>query len=105
MIRPPWGLIAAGVLFGLLLLALRWPAVQAALAGTGRAHDEKNLVTVLLPRGMAAGVLALMPQQAGVAGTEQLPVLVFSAVLTTILIFAAGFPYFKKRLAAVGVKR
>jgi hypothetical protein len=42
----------------------------------------------------------MLPAQAGVEGTEDLPVVVFAAVLTTILLFASGFPIFKKRLAA-----
>jgi hypothetical protein len=49
---------------------------------------------------MAAGVLATLPVTRGVVGTEELPVLVFACVLTTILVFAVGFPLAKARLAS-----
>ena len=53
-----------------------------------------------LPRGMAAGVLALLPAQQGLTGTERFPVVVFAAVLTTVVLFAVGFPILKRRAAA-----
>jgi hypothetical protein len=48
---------------------------------------------------MAAGVLATLPMAAGVPDTEGLPIAVFACVLTTIAIFAIGFPLTKRRLA------
>jgi hypothetical protein len=48
---------------------------------------------------MAAGVLAILPFQAGLTGTEGVPVMVFACVFTTILVFAAGFPYFTRKMA------
>jgi hypothetical protein len=50
---------------------------------------------------MAAGVLAMMPHQAGIAGTDALPTVVFATVVTTILAFAFGFPLMKSRLFRV----
>jgi NhaP-type Na+/H+ and K+/H+ antiporter len=96
MLAPPWGLIATGVLFGGILFVARIPAVHLATLGSGLSSAQKTLATVALPRGMAAGVLATLPVAAGVPGTEQLPVLVFAAVFTTILIFAVGFPLVKR---------
>ncbi|MDP6945211.1 MAG: cation:proton antiporter, partial [Myxococcota bacterium] len=92
MIGPPWGMVAAGVLLGLMLLAVRVPAVWVATRGAGLDARQLKIVTVSLPRGMAAGVLATIPHAAGVGETENLPPLVFAAVVTTILVFAVGFP-------------
>lgn len=98
MLSPPWGQIALGVMLGVLLLVSRVPAVGLSLIGSKLSLPAKGLVAVSLPRGMAAGVLAMVPAQAGMPGTESLSVVVFACVFTTILIFAGGFPILKRRL-------
>jgi cell volume regulation protein A len=98
MLGPPWGLVALGGLFGLLLVAARVPAVFVGTLGAGLGHAEKGVVTMLLPRGMAAGVLAILPAQQGMVDTAELPVVVFATVLTTILLFAVGTSVFRRRL-------
>jgi hypothetical protein len=98
MLNPPWALLGVGAVLGLVLLAVRWPTAQLALRGAGFAKGERDLVWVCMPRGMAAGVLAIMPSKAGVAGMGQLPVVVFSCVVVTILAFAVGMPWMSARL-------
>lgn len=98
MLGPPWGQLFFGVAVGVILLIARLPNVVVSTVKSGMSRPAKNLVAVLFPRGMAAGVLAMMPSQAGIPGTEDLPVIVFAAVFTTILLFAGGFPILKKRL-------
>ncbi len=92
MLGPPWGLVALGLLFAVLLFLARVPAAALATWGGGFEPAERQIAGVMMPRGMAAGVLALMPYGAGVPGTEQLPVIAFSVVLGSIAIFAVGFP-------------
>ncbi len=91
MLAPPWPLIALGFLLGAVLLAARVPPVWLALLGSGLRPKERKLVLVAMPRGMAAGVLATMPFAAGVSGSDDIPIVVFAAALTTILIFTVGF--------------
>lgn len=98
MLGPPWSQIAFGALLGLALFAVRLPSVRLSLIKSGLTRDEERLVWTALPRGMAAGVLATVPLTAGVPGTEPLPVVVFACVLTTILIFAVGFPLARRRV-------
>lgn len=98
MLGPPWGLVALGVGLGVLLVAARIPAVLIGMLGTGLGRTEKGLLTVLLPRGMAAGVLAILPAQQGMTAAEDLPVVVFAAVLTTILLFTVGVSLFRRQL-------
>jgi cell volume regulation protein A len=98
MLAPPASLIFAGAFLGLLLLAARIPAVILATLGSDVSRPARGLMCVSLPRGMAAGVLAMMPAQAGIADMRELPVVVFSCVFTTILIFAGGFPVYRSRL-------
>ncbi len=99
MLTGPWQYLLLGALLGAVLLGARIPAVWVATLGGGFSKDQRNMVTVALPRGMAAGVLATLPVSSGVKGTEQLPVVVFACVLTTILAFAVGFPLIKRRLS------
>lgn len=91
-------LVAIGVVIGLTLFVARVPNVLLATAGSGISKPARVLIMALFPRGMAAGVLAMMPYQAGIEGTRDLPVVVFTAVFTTILLFAIGFPILKKKL-------
>ena len=100
MLGPPYGLMLFGVVLGIVIFLARLPNVALATYKSGFSTPAKHLISVLLPRGMAAGVLAMMPYQAGIRYTKDLPVLVFSAVFTTILLFAAGFPILKRRLPA-----
>jgi cell volume regulation protein A len=97
MLGPPWGGVLLGILLGISLLILRVPAVNLALIGSGIQGPDRGLVHVSMPRGMAAGVLATLPITSGVPGTEPFPVMVFTAVFVTILIFAVGFPLAKGR--------
>jgi potassium/hydrogen antiporter len=99
MLGPPWSFLALGAMLGLVLVAARVPGVYAATIGSGLDGPRKALVLVSMPRGMAAGVLSTLPVTAGVPGTENLPVLVFSCVVTSILVFAGGFPLVRKRMA------
>lgn len=98
MLGPPWSLMLLGVLLAGALYAARVPAVRLAVWKSDFGADERKLVAVALPRGMAAGVLATLPISYGVTGTEQLPVVVFACVVSTILIFAVSFPMLKRRL-------
>jgi potassium/hydrogen antiporter len=100
MLDGPISLLLIGLVFGLVLFAVRIPGTRLSLLGSDLNSPQKNLVTVAMPRGMAAGVLATLPVSAGVPGTETLPVIVFAAVFTTILVFAIGFPWAKKRIPA-----
>lgn len=106
MLSPPWSLIIVGVLVGVSLFLTRVP-VALMVAGQSGGFDDKQrkMITISLPRGMAAGVLAILPSSAkyAIPGTEQLPALVFAAVVTSILIFTYGFrqvrPVMKKVIA------
>jgi Na+:H+ antiporter len=98
MLSEPWLLVGIGVLVGIVLLIARVVAVWFATLGSGFDGSAKGLITVAMPRGMAAGVLAMFPSQKGVAGTDGLPVVVFAAVIATIVIFAGGFPLFKSKV-------
>ncbi|MFO7564200.1 MAG: cation:proton antiporter [Enhygromyxa sp.] len=91
MLAPPWSLLLLGIVVGFTLFGSRIPAVMLIARAPEYDQHERKLVTVSLPRGMAAGVLATMPAAMGIEGTENLPAMVFAAVVTSIGIFAVGF--------------
>jgi cell volume regulation protein A len=102
MLGPPWGLAILGMILGLLFLPARMPAARLAGRTLGLSRQERGIVAVALPRGLAAGVLATLPQAAGVPGTAVLPSIVFPAVVMSILVFSFGFPRVRRGMAASG---
>lgn len=102
MLGPPWSLVLVGAGLALVLLAARIPAVQLGTLGTDLSRGERRLAAVSLPRGLAAGVLATLPVAAGLPATSHLPDLVFSAVITTVIVFSVGFPLAARAVRAGG---
>lgn len=84
-------LILIGAIAVIFLFALRIPAVMLALRGRALASKERRLLNVSIPRGLAAGVLATLPLQYGIAGMENLAPTLFALIVFSILAFAVGF--------------
>jgi Na+:H+ antiporter len=85
-----------GVLLGLLLVGARIVATRGVLIGSPLPPQERRLVGVLAPRGLAAGVLATFPAAAGLRDAGPIPSIVYAAVITTILAFAVALPLIKR---------
>lgn len=92
LLTPPWSGILFGVLLAAVLFGARWPAVRLATLGSGLGAADRSLISVCMPRGMAAGVLATVPMALGVTAADGLPVIVFSCIVATIAVFAIGLP-------------
>jgi NhaP-type Na+/H+ or K+/H+ antiporter len=92
MLGPLTAVQVLGVMLGGLLLLGRVLAVRLATIGSGLQQPDLRLISVLLPRGLAAGVLASLPVYAGIPGSAPIPSVTYTAVITTILIFAVAFP-------------
>lgn len=84
-------LILAGAILAVVLLIARIPAVYLSFAGAGIEQRQKNFAFIAVPRGLAAGVLATMPFQEGIPGSQQLAPGVFSMIISSILLFTVGF--------------
>jgi NhaP-type Na+/H+ or K+/H+ antiporter len=91
MLTPPWGLAALGVTVGAALLPMRLPGAWLTAWMLRLPAEHRGILSVAVPRGLAAGVLATLPAAAGVPGTQVLPNVVFPTVVTTILVFTVGF--------------
>jgi cell volume regulation protein A len=99
LLTPPWPLVSLGILLAAVLYAVRLPAVRAATLGSGLGPTQRGLIAVCMPRGLAAGVLATIPMASGIAATAELPVVVFTCIVATIVIFAVGIPVASARIA------
>ena len=82
-------LILLGAVPVLLLVVARIPAVRLATLGLGLSKKQFWLLTVAVPRGLAAGVLSAIPVHYGIAGPE-FPPAIFSLIVTSILVFCLG---------------
>ena len=82
-------LILLGALPVLLLVAARIPAVRLATLGLDLSKKQSWMLTIAIPRGLAAGVLSAIPIRYGIAGPDFTPA-IFSLIVTSILVFSLG---------------
>ena len=87
-LAPPWGPIVMGVALALLLLIVRLAVARFALAGLE--HRERSVVGACAPRGLATVALVTLPLAHAVPGAAEMVTLVFSAVVTSVLLFTLG---------------
>lgn len=87
------------VLFGLFLafvfLGLRFVAVKLSFLKSTK--DSEKLMTVMLPRGLAAAVLASLPLTSGIPNSQDFPQIAFMVIIVTIIICTVGVATLKKR--------
>ena len=87
------------VLFGVSLafvyLALRFGAVNLSFLKAS-AKDSHTLMTVMLPRGLAAAVLASLPLTSGIPNSQDFPQIAFMVIIVTIIICTIGVAILKK---------
>ncbi|TVQ79615.1 MAG: hypothetical protein EA369_04315 [Bradymonadales bacterium] len=91
LLRPPFlpmlfGILLAGVLVGVRPLAVRWGLMKSDFS-----QDDRKMINICAPRGLAAGVLATLPLTQGVSGVDDLSTIVFAVIVTTIVVFAVFF--------------
>lgn len=89
-------LIGLGISF--LLIILRIPVVRIALPHNTRGISNKDraFLSMMIPRGLAAAVLATMISQSGLAGSERVSNIVFSVIFFTIIFTSILVPLLEK---------
>jgi cell volume regulation protein A len=98
MLGRPSPQMALGVGLGVLLLIARILAVRVSLVHSSLSSAERGVVTALVPRGLAAGVLATFPVTAGLPASSVIPEIVYAAVITTIVAFTLVLPHARHRI-------
>ena len=91
-----------GALIVAAIVAARILAARLALAGDGSTRGDRGLITFLLPRGLAATVLAGLPAAAGVAGTQNFLAYAFIAVAATNVVSTVAVWAYERRAPATG---
>jgi cell volume regulation protein A len=86
--RDLWGLVLGGILV-LILFLMRGGAVRIVFRRSGPPEDAV-LTAVILPKGLAAAVLASLPLHAGVLGGETIQEITFMVILLSILLTSVG---------------
>ena len=81
--------IALGVVAAVAIYALRIGTVRVALGGRFPRLDSK-VTRVMIPRGLAAAVLATFPLTLGLPNAEAYPQVVFFIILASVVITTAG---------------
>ena len=90
-----FGLLITVVLFVMRLLLTKFSI------STQSSNYDKTIISMMIPKGLAAAVLATLPEQAGVPGGEAIKYITYSVVFISILITSVLILLNNK----VGVKR
>ena len=86
-----------GALIVAAIVVARVVATWLSLMGEPSTRRDRSLVTFLLPRGLAATVLAGMPAAAGIAGTENFLAYAFIAVAATNVVSTIAVWNFERK--------
>jgi cell volume regulation protein A len=92
------GTVLFGLLLSFLFLGLRFFAVKLSFFKSSFKGSE-NLVTIMLPRGLATAVLASLPFTSGVPGSQVFPEIAFIVIFTTIITCTIGVALLKREAA------
>jgi potassium/hydrogen antiporter len=90
-------IVILGLVLSFIYLGLRFLAVKVAFLKSS-IQDSKSLITIMLPRGLAAAVLASLPFTSGIPGSEVFPEIAFIVIITTIVICTVGVAVLKKKM-------
>jgi cell volume regulation protein A len=88
--------VAYGLMLSLLLLAAHYVAVSVATVGSPL-RKEKELMSVVYARGLAAAVLAVLPQQFNLENYQIYVPTAFMVILSTALITTIGVFHFSRK--------
>ncbi len=96
-ITPKIAVSSVGIV--ILLLASRWIGVQTIRKRCRFSAGEMQIVRSMLPRGLATAVMAFIPTQYGISGTELLPIYAFTVIVLTNVLMTGGVIIAEKHLA------
>lgn len=89
------GIILIGILITFIAFALRIPAVKIAV-GRSVSTKEAALMAVMIPKGLAAAVLASIPAQAGIVGGELIRDVTYMVILISIVATSVMIPLLER---------
>ncbi|WP_400190603.1 cation:proton antiporter [Hymenobacter sp. B81] len=90
------GLIALGVSMAVVLFLVRIPVVLAS-ADRHTPQFDMALMSIMIPKGLGAAVLATLPAQRGLPGGAAIQTITFAVIVATTLLCTALFFLLEKR--------
>lgn len=93
------GIILIGILITFIAFALRIPAVKIAV-GRSVSTKEATLMSVMIPKGLAAAVLASIPAQVGIIGGELIRDVTYMVILISIVATSVMIPLLERTRVA-----
>ncbi|MCK9450499.1 MAG: cation:proton antiporter [Bacteroidales bacterium] len=96
-----WVPILIGLVITIILFLLRIPVVRASMPISKVKQDKVDMMymSTMVPKGLAAAVLATIPMQQGIPGGELIKNIVFSIVLFSIIFTSVLIPLLEKSTA------
>lgn len=88
-------LILFGVFLSFVFLGIRVITVRISTLKF-QAKENRTLMTIMLPRGLAAAVLASLPLTMGIPDSQVFPEIVFMVILTTVIMCTVGIAILKR---------
>jgi NhaP-type Na+/H+ or K+/H+ antiporter len=85
-----WPPVVLGILLAGVVAAVRWPAIVLATRGSELSVTQKHVIWAGAPRGMATGVLALLPAGAGLWAAGEIQATAFAAIMASVVIFTVA---------------
>lgn len=79
-----------GILIAAALIAIRVVVIQVASVGMSLTSQEKNLMRIMTPRGLAAAVVSQLPGLSGIPGGEIFSNITFVVILATVIYTAVA---------------
>lgn len=80
-----WRAVMIGLLLGVIAFPARAPVVRLLASPSTTSRRDAGLMTALVPKGLAAAVLASLPAQAGLPGGEAIQGTVYAAIFFSIV--------------------
>lgn len=93
-----WTVAGTGVSLFLLALGVRWGMAE----GLGRGlyewtAAERRVITLMLPRGLAAAVMAFLPVSAGIPDTDLFPLYALTVIALSVLYMTVALALERRR--------
>lgn len=80
-----WRAVAVGLAIGVAAFPARAPVVRLLASPKSTTRRDAALMTVLVPKGLAAAVMASLPAQAGLPGSDVMQGTVYAAIFFSIV--------------------
>jgi len=99
-----WTVAGAGIVLFLIGLGVRWAIVEGfGYARSEWTETERRMIVSMLPRGLAAAVMAFLPAGAGIPGTDLFPLYALTVIALSVIYMTVALAIERRRTVEVKV--